>query len=243
MRFTSTSNPALSKNAFREQVGEGSMTISGAANKTIILFLILVATASFSWNLTAAGSNLISMYLWPSAILGFVLAMITIFAKKYAYVTAPLYAAAEGFFLGAISMMYNAVLPGIILQAVLVTLSILGIMLFAYKTKMIKATEKFKSGVVIATGGVAVVYLASFIMNMFGATMPYIHDGGPIGIGISLVIVIIASFNLILDFSFIDEAAKTGAPKYMEWYSAFGLILTLVWLYLEILRLLSKIRR
>lgn len=218
------------------------MTVSGAANKSIVLFLILLATASMSWRLTAAGSSYVSLFLWPSAIVGFGIALVTIFAKKYSYITAPLYAAVEGFFLGSISMMYNLVLPGIVLQAVSLTLAILGIMLFAYKTKLINVTQKFRSGVIIATGGIAVVYIISFVVNMFGGSMPFIHDSGPIGIAISLFIVVIAALNLVLDFSFIDEAAKKGAPKYMEWYSAFGLMVTLIWLYLEILRLLSKIR-
>ncbi|MBN2778539.1 MAG: Bax inhibitor-1/YccA family protein [Bacteroidales bacterium] len=242
MRFTNTSNPVLTNKAFQVEAGNQTMTVSSAINKTIVLFLILVATASISWRLTAGGSDLVYSLLWPSAILGFGIALVTIFAKKYSAITAPLYAAVEGFFLGAISMVYNFVYPGIIIQAVLLTMGIMGVMLFAYKTGVIKVTQKFRTGVLVATGGIAIVYLISFVMNMFGAQMPYIHDGGIIGIGISLFIVIIAALNLVLDFSFIDEVAKSGAPKYMEWYSAFGLMVTLIWLYLEIFRLLGKIR-
>ncbi|MDD3860033.1 MAG: Bax inhibitor-1/YccA family protein [Bacteroidales bacterium] len=243
MRFTNTSNPVLTNKAFSIQSDGEVMTIKGTVNKSLLLFLILLITASLSWKLAASGSELLTMLLWPSAIIGFVLAIITIFAKKYAMYTAPLYVAAQGFFLGAISMVYNFIYPGIIIQAVLLTAGILGVMLFAYKTGMIKVTQKFRSGILIATGGIAIVYLASFIMNIFGMSMPYIHEGGPIGIGISLFIVIIAALNLILDFSFIEEASHANSPKYMEWYAAFGLMVTLIWLYLEILRLLGKIRR
>jgi len=243
MRFTNTSNPVLTNKAFSLTSDGEIMTIKGTVNKSIILFFVLLIFASLSWKLAASGSSLLNSLLWPSVIVGFVLAIVTIFAKKYAMYTAPLYAAAEGFFLGAISMVYNFIYPGIIVQAVLLTAGILGFMLFAYKTGMIKATQKFRSGVIIATGGIALVYLISFILNMFGISMPYIHDGGPIGIGISLFIVVIAALNLILDFSFIEEASHSNAPKYMEWYAAFGLMVTLIWLYLEILRLLGKIRR
>lgn len=243
MRFTNTSNPVFSNKAFAAQADGEVMTIKGTVNKSIFLFLLLLITASLSWQLAEFDPSLLSTLLWPSAIVGFILALITIFAKKYAMYTAPLYAAAEGFFLGAISMVYNIIMPGIILQAVLLTAAILGVMLFAYKFGIIKPSQRFRSGVMIATGGIGLVYLASFMMNIFGLNMPYIHDGGPIGIGISVFIVIIAALNLILDFSFIENAANQNAPKYMEWYAAFGLMVTLIWLYLEILRLLSKIRR
>lgn len=243
MRFTNTSNPVLTNKAFSIQADGEVMTIKGTVNKSLTLLLILVIAASLSWKLAASNSDLLTTFLWPSAILGFILALVTIFAKKYAMYTAPLYVAAQGFFLGAISLVYNYIYPGIIIQAVLLTIGILGVMLFAYKTGMIKATAKFRSGVLIATGGIAIVYLISFVMKMFGLSMPYIHEGGPIGIGISLFIVIIAALNLILDFSFIEEASHSNSPKYMEWYAAFGLMVTLIWLYLEVLRLLGKIRR
>jgi uncharacterized YccA/Bax inhibitor family protein len=243
MRFTNTSNPVLTNKAFEVQADGQQMTIQGTVNKSIFLFLLLLITASLSWRLAEYDASLLATLLWPSAIVGFVLALITIFAKKYSMITAPLYVAAQGFFLGAISMVYSTLYSGIVIQAVLLTASILGVMLLAYKTGIIKATQKFRSGMMIATGGIAIVYLASFVMNMFGMSMPYLHDGGPIGIGISVFIVIIAALNFILDFSFIEEASHSNAPKYMEWYAAFGLMVTLIWLYLEILRLLSKIRR
>ncbi len=243
MRLTGTSNPVLTNKAFEVQSDGQAMTIKGTVNKSIFLFLLLLITASLSWKLAAANFDLLSTLLWPSAITGFILAIITIFAKKYSMITAPLYVAAEGFFLGAISMVYSMFYAGIVIQAVLLTAAILGVMLLAYKTGLIKPTQKFRSGVMIATGGIGVVYLVSFAMNMFGYNMPYIHDGGPVGIGISLFIVVIAALNLILDFSFIEQASQSNAPKYMEWYAAFGLMVTLIWLYLEILRLLSKMRR
>lgn len=242
MRISGTSNPVLSEKAFALNVDDHSMTINGAVNKSLTLFLIILLTGSISWKLAASNPILLNSLLWPSVIIGFILAMITIFAKKWSMILAPLYAAAEGFFLGAISMVYNQVFTGIIVQAVLLTVGILGIMLFAYKTKMIVPTQKFRSGVIIATGGIAVVYFITFILSLFGVNVPYIHQGGIIGIGISLFIVVIASLNLILDFSFIEKVSAEGAPKYMEWYAAFGLMVTLIWLYLEILNLLSRIR-
>jgi uncharacterized YccA/Bax inhibitor family protein len=242
MRITGTSNPVLSQKSFAVPTDGQVMTIQGAVNKSLILFLIILATGSISWRLASTNIEMLSGLLWPSAIIGFILAMATNFAKKYSMFLAPLYAAAQGFFLGAISMVYNTVFTGIVIQAVLLTVGILGIMLFAYKTGIIVPTQKFRSGVIIATAGIALVYLVTFILNLFGVSVPFIHDSGPIGIGISLFIVVIASLNLILDFSFIEEVAQMGVPKYMEWYAAFGLMVTLIWLYLEILRLLSRLR-
>lgn len=243
MRFTNTSNPVLTNKAFEVPVDGKVMTINGTVNKSIFLFLLLLITASLSWRLAAYDPTLLSTFLWPSAIVGFVLAIITIFAKKYAMYTAPLYVVAQGFFLGAISMVYSSVYSGIVLQAVLLTAAVMGVMLFLFRSGIIKVTQKFRAGVIIATGGIAVVYLLSFVLGFFGMNIPYLHEGGPIGIGISVFIVIIAALNLTLDFSFIRDAAAAGAPKYMEWYAAFGLMVTLIWLYLEMLRLLSKIRR
>lgn len=242
MRISGTSNPILSGKAFSVETSGQPMTIQGTVNKSLILFFIILITGSLSWRLAASNPEMLSALLWPAAIIGFVLAIITTFAKKWSMILAPLYAAAQGFFLGAISMVYNQFFTGIVIQAVLLTVGILGIMLFAYKTKIIVPTQKFRSGIIIATGGIALVYIVTMILNLFGVNVPFIHDSGPIGIGISLFIVIIAALNLILDFSFIEEVTAIGAPKYMEWYAAFGLMVTLIWLYLEILRLLSKLR-
>ena len=177
------------------------------------------------------------------AIGGFILALVTIFKKQWSPITAPLYALVEGFFLGAISAVYNAQFQGIVLQAIMLTFGIMFALLFAYRSGLIKATENFKLGVTAATGGIALIYIATLVLRLFGIQVPFIHDSGLIGIGFSLVVVVIASLNLVLDFDFIESGVEAGAPKYMEWYGAFGLMVTLVWLYLELLRLLSKLRR
>ena len=222
------------------------MSLNGTVNKTGILLLLTVITATYAWSQTitptgevAAGAG---VYLWGGAIGGLVLALVTVFKKTWSPVTAPLYAVVEGFFLGAISAIYNAQFQGIVMQAVMLTFGIMLALLFAYRSGLIKATENFKLGVVAATGGVALIYLATIGLGLFGIKIPFIHESGLIGIGFSLVVVVIASLNLVLDFDFIEKGVEAGAPKYMEWYGAFGLMVTLVWLYLELLRLLSKLQ-
>ena len=168
--------------------------------------------------------------------------MVTIFKKQWAPITAPIYALLEGLFLGGISAIYNAKFQGIVVQAVGLTLGVLAVLLVAYKSGLIKPTENMKLGIVAATGGVCMVYFVSIIMGMFGRSVAMIHGNGIFGIGFSIVVIIIASLNLVLDFDFIEDGAERGAPKYMEWYGAFGLMVTLVWLYLEILRLLAKLQ-
>ncbi len=243
MRLTNTSNPVFSEKTFNAQIGAETMSVKGTLNKSIFLFLLLLITASLSWRLASYDPELLPSLMIGAGILGFILAMITIFARKYAKFTAPLYAASQGFFLGAVSLMYSVVYSGIVLQAVLITFAITGVMLFLFRSGIIKVTNKFRSGVIIATGGIAVVYLLSFVLSFFGITIPYLHDGGPISIAISGFIIVIAALNLILDFNFIQEASDKGSPKELEWYAAFGLMLTLIWLYLEILRLLSYLNR
>ena len=173
---------------------------------------------------------------------GFVLAMVTVFKKTWAPVTAPAYALVEGLFLGAISSMFEARFPGIVMQAVMLTFGTLFALLLAYRSGLIKATENFKLGVAAATGGIFLLYLVSFGMSLFGKNIPYIHESGLIGIGFSLFVVVVAALNLVLDFDFIETGVEQRAPKYMEWYAAFGLMVTLVWLYVEFLRLLSKLQ-
>jgi uncharacterized YccA/Bax inhibitor family protein len=170
-----------------------------------------------------------------------VLCLITCFKKEWAPITGSLYAAAEGLFVGALSALYETQFNGIVLQAVLLTIGVLLALLAAYSMRLIKATENFKLGVVAATGGIALVYLATIVLGFFGIHIPYIHESGLVGIGFSVFVVIIAALNLVLDFDFIENGCAHGAPKYMEWYAAFGLVVTLVWLYVEILRLLAKI--
>ena len=181
-------------------------------------------------------------WLLPAMLVGLGIAILTIFKPKLARFTAPVYALVEGLLLGAISHVYNLQFDGIVVQAVGLTLGVFAIMLGLYATRVIKVTDKLRMGIVVATGAVMLVYMVSLVARLFGANLPFIHDTGPIGILFSLVVVVIASLNLVLDFDFIEQGANRGAPKYMEWYGAFGLLVTLVWLYLELLRLLSKLR-
>ena len=246
-------NPALKESTFLD-LGSGAvvardgeaMTLNGTINKTGILLLLTVLTAAFSWNQALGPDGLpapgFAVYMWGGAIGGFVLALITVFKKTWSPVTAPLYALVEGFFLGAISAVYNAQFGGIVMQAVMLTFGILFALLFAYRSGLIEATENFKLGVVAATGGIALVYLATIALGFFGIKIPLIHESGLVGIAFSLFVVAIASLNLVLDFDFIETGVEQGAPKYMEWYGAFGLMVTLVWLYVEFLRLLSKLQ-
>ncbi|PBJ82114.1 hypothetical protein CMZ84_13310 [Lysobacteraceae bacterium NML93-0399] len=248
-------NPALKESTFLDLAsgcvvsrdGE-AMTLNGTVNKTGFLLLLTVLTAAFAWSQVEFGVDGrpqpgFGIYLWGGAIGGFILALITIFKKQWAPVTAPAYALVEGFFLGAISAMYNHLYEGIVLQAVMLTFGTLFAMLFAYRSGMIKATENFKLGVVAATGGIALVYLATIVLGFFGVSIPLIHESGIVGIGFSLFVVVIAALNLVLDFDFIETGVEQSAPKYMEWYGAFGLMVTLVWLYIEFLRLLSKLQQ
>lgn len=243
-----TANPALNKNSFKNFTHNGyntqHMTIDGTVNKTFILLALLFASAIFFWNnvesMVADGS--LNLYMIGSAIGGLVFAMITIFKKEWAPVTAPLYVLVEGVLLGSISALLENIYPGIVMQAIFLTFGTLFALLIAYKSKMIKVTENFKLGVVAATGGIMLIYLLSFILGFFGINIPLIHGNGLMGIGFSAFVIVIAALNLVLDFDFIKRAAEHKVPKYMEWYAAFGLMVTLIWLYIEILRLLSKLR-
>ncbi len=240
-----TGNPTLSDNTFRvEYASTNAMTVGGTVNKTAILLLLVVMTAIWSWKKVMVFGEPGPMIPWMigSGIAGFILALITIFKKTASPITAPLYALVEGVFLGVLSAMFEIMYPGIVFQAVLLTFGTLLSLLLAYKTGVIKATENFKLGVVAATGGIGLIYLATFILGFFGINIPFIHGSGTFGIAFSVFVVIIAALNLVLDFDFIESGAERGAPRYMEWYAAFGLLVTLIWLYIEILRLLSKLR-
>ena len=255
------SNPALNENTFDlgydiDTQAAPVMTLSSTVFKSLTLIGICIVCATITWGLTTKGGvfdmGVAMPWVVGGAIGGFVLALITIFKPKASPVTAPLYAAAEGLFLGAISAMYEAsfgsvngqagLYSGIVIQAVALTMAVTLVMLTLYGTRIIRVTEKLRAGIIAATGAVVLVYLASFVLGFMNIQIPYLHSSGPIGIGISLVIVGIAAFNLLLDFDLIERGVKTGAPKYMEWYAGFALLVTLVWLYLEILRLLSKLR-
>ena len=233
-------NPALSAKTFQatEKAGSPSMTIEGTVNKTVISLICLLATAAFTWN---NPSPALMMF---GAIGGLVAAIVTIFKKHLAPYTTIIYSLLEGLMLGGISRIFEMSYPGIVGQAVFLTIGILCALLFAYKLKIIQATENFRLGVFAATGGIAVVYLMNFVMSFFGSSIPIMNPANSslFSIGFSIFVVIIASFNLVLDFDFIEQGAEVGAPKYMEWYGAFGLLVTLIWLYLEILRLLAKLQ-
>ena len=238
-----TSNPMMKESVFTQTItGAGTMTLQGAVNKTVALLALVVIGASYSWNLFYnQGPEAVQPWMIGGLVGGFVFAMITIFKASWAPKTAPVYAVLEGLALGGISAFFEARFPGIVIQAVGLTFGTLFALLFAYQARLIRATENFKLGVFAATGGIAVVYLISFVGRMFGWQMPVIHESGPMGILFSLFVVVVAALNLVLDFDFIERGDGI-APRYMEWYAAFGLILTLVWLYLELLRLLSKLR-
>jgi uncharacterized YccA/Bax inhibitor family protein len=248
-----TSNPALSGDAFRGDAiayGGETMTISGAVNKTGILVVLCVATAAWTWNRffgAAAASpaeamQSVALPVMIGGIGGFIVAIVTIFKKQWSPITAPIYALLEGLVLGGVSALLEMRFHGIAIQAVALTLGVLIAMLVAYRTGLIKVTDKLRLGIVAATGGIAVFYFLQFILGFFGIHFTTINGATPIGIGFSVLVVAIAALNLVLDFDLIENGARYGAPKYMEWYSAFALMITLVWLYFEILRLLSKIR-
>jgi uncharacterized YccA/Bax inhibitor family protein len=238
-----TSNPTLTTATFDQPIaaGEQRMTIQGAVNKTGLLLAICAITAVFSWNRFLQNPGSATTLIWGGAIGGLVLALITTFKKEWSAVTAPLYALCEGLFIGAISAIFEMKFKGIVLQAAMLTFGTLFAMLAAYRSGWIRATEKFKLGVIAATGGICLMYFVAWILSMFHVNMGFMYGGGALSIGISAFVVVIAALNLVLDFDLIEQGAKLGAPKYLEWYSGFALLVTLVWLYLEILRLLAKL--
>ena len=234
-------NPALSKKTFdnlKSKTGE-VMTLDGAVNKIAISLAVLLFAAYYTY------TNAVMNYVWVGSIGGFIVALVTIYKKEWGPVTVPIYAVLEGLALGGISKLYAEMFePGIVPQAISLTLGILIALLFAYKTKIIKVTENFKLGVFAATMGLLIVYLISYFMSVFGGTgLPIMNpaNASVLSIGFSIFVIVIASLNLVMDFDFIEKGVENGAPKYMEWYSAFGLLVTLIWLYVEILRLLAKL--
>jgi uncharacterized YccA/Bax inhibitor family protein len=236
-------NPTLRDDTFRglpTAVGE-TMTLQGTVNKTGLSLLILLAAASFTWRQVTPDQP-VSPLLWLGLLGGLVVALVTAFKPAFAPVTTPIYAALEGLFLGAVSGLYELRYPGIVMNAVGLTFGCLAALLAAYSSGLIRPSENFKLGIVAATGGIALLYMVSMGLGFFGKSIPFIHDSGPLGIAFSVFVVGLAALNLVLDFDFIEDGARRGAPKYMEWYGAFGLLVTLVWLYLEILRLLAKLQ-
>lgn len=246
MALFKSGNPTLNEKMFgsiRLESQDGVMTERGTMYKFGMMMLLLLAAASLTWKAAAEGKNVMP-WMIGSAILGLVLVLIMSFKKPWSPFLAPVYAIAEGVFVGAISAYYNfafaEIAPGIVMQAVGLTFGVVIAMFALYQFGVIKATERFKSIVITATAGIAIFYLLSFVLGMFGVQMPLIHDNSTWGILFSLIVVGIAAMNLILDFDLIEQGAKKGAPKYMEWYGSMALMVTIVWLYLEILRLLSK---
>jgi uncharacterized YccA/Bax inhibitor family protein len=242
-------NPSLNDRVFGSQprpaFGEERMTLQGAINKSFLLLVVLLAGAFWPWSqyLSTGDASVVGTPLLVGALGGFILAMIISFKANLAPVLSVPYAALEGLALGSISALLERRYPGIAIQAVGLTFAVFAVMLVAYKLNIIRATERFRSIVIGATGAIALVYIVSMVLGFFHVAVPLLNSSSPLGIVVSLVIVGVAALNLILDFDFIESGAAQGAPRYMEWYAAFGLLVTMVWLYLEILRLLSKMRR
>jgi uncharacterized YccA/Bax inhibitor family protein len=253
MALMKTSNPALGENTFRNLSGgqyggmidEAShMTLNGTVNKTGILLVCAIATAAWTWHLFLQSRDMtdVAPLMLIGGIGGFIVAMVTVFKKEWSGVTAPIYALLEGLVLGGLSALMELHYPGIAMQAVALTFGTLFVLLLAYRSGLIQVTQKFRMGVVAATGGIMVFYLLQMLLGFFGVQFSSVNGSGFIGIGFSLIVVAVAALNLVLDFDFIEKGVQYGAPKYMEWYGAFGIMVTLVWLYIEILRLLSKMR-
>jgi len=237
-------NPVLKPKAFNETLAganEEKMTLMGTVHKTSVLLVLLICAASFTWKMGADDPAIMTWSI-GGFIVGLIFAIVTVFKPTWAPTTAPVYAVAEAFGLGGISLLFETMYPGIVLQAVMLTFGVLFALLGAYRSGLIQATENFKLGVAAATGGIFLVYMVNIIMGFFGASIPFIHESGPLGIAFSGFVVVIAALNLVMDFDFIETGAEQGSAKYMEWFGAFGLIVTLVWLYIEILHLLSKLR-
>ena len=247
MKFGQSSNPALNKKVFERVFAldqEETMTVKGAVHKTVLLSMLALLSATFVWRWLMSGADpaKVMPVMIAGVIGGLILALVTTFKIEWSGYTAPVYALFEGLFLGGISAFFNQIVPGIAFQAIGLTFGVLFLMLFLYGTGVIRATEKLKMGIVAATGGIALFYLVSMIANLFGANIS-VFNMGLVGIGIQVLIVGVAAFNLILDFNFIEEGEARNAPKFVEWYSAFSLLVTIVWLYVEILKLLAILAR
>lgn len=248
MALFQSGNPTLSEKVFDRSLStgdNGTMTVRGSINKFGFLMLMVIAGAAYTWHLYASfQEQTMSMFMWGGVIGGLITALIISFKPTTARFLAPLYGLLEGFFIGAISAVLNAAFsekyPGLIMQAVGLTFGVALAMFLLYNFRIIRATQRFKSVVFGATAGIAIFYLITLVLRMFNVDLPFMYNASPLGIGISIFIVAIAALNLILDFDMIEQGANAGAPKYMEWYGAFGLLVTMVWLYIEILKLLSR---
>ncbi|OPX63329.1 MULTISPECIES: Bax inhibitor-1/YccA family protein [unclassified Methanoregula] len=237
-----SSNPALRDEIFYRSLLNGTedlMTVQGTINKTLVLLCIVLVTAALVWN----SYSIVFPIIIPAMIGGLIVALVTIFRQQWSPYTAPVYALFEGIILGGISGYMDALYPGIVVQAVALTFGVFFLLLIVFSTRLIQVTEKFRLVVIAATGAIALLYIADIVLGFFGRPVGFVHESGIFGIGFSLVVIVIASLNLILDFDYIEKGVEHGAPRYLEWYGAFALLVTLVWLYLEILRLLGKMRR
>ena len=248
MALFKSGNPALGEKTFARLApvadADSAMTLQGTVNRIAFLLVLVFAGAAFTWWLfnTTGDFAIVAPFFYGGVFGGLVVAIVLAFKKHWAPYLSMIYAALEGLALGGLSALLDASYPGIAFQALLLTFGILLVLLAAYTTRLIRVTENFKLVIVSATGGIAVYYLISFVLSFFGIRAPLIHDNSWIGIGFTLVVVIIAALNLVVDFDFIEKGVESGAPRYMEWYAAFGILVTLVWLYVELLRLLAKLR-
>lgn len=248
-----TSNPAFSDRIFNDlsfSYGD-TMTIKGTVNKTLTLLAVILVAALVTWKMAFAGNSLLMPLMMGGLIVGTIFSFITIFKPEKAKVTSLIYAVCEGLVLGGISALYEMSMvdpatgkgSGIVFNAIMLTIGVFFVMLYLYKNQIIQPTKKFTMILLVAMAAIAIVYLIDIVMGFFDSSVGFLHSSGPLGIGISLVIVVVAALNFILDFKNVENAVAQGAPEYMEWYCAFGLMMTLVWLYMEILRLLSKLNR
>lgn len=248
MSLMKSGNPTLSDKIFNRSITagqDGVMTARGTIHKFGFLFLMMMASAAYTWHAYYEGQN-VTTFMWVGLLGGLGLALVISFKPNLAPYLAPAYSLLEGLMVGAISAIINEAMresyPGIIMQAVSLTFGAAFGMFLLYNFKIIRATERFKSIIFTATAGIAIFYLIAMVLRQFGVDIPFLHEGGLMGIGFSLFVVAIAALNLIIDFDMIEKGSEMGAPKYMEWYCAFGLLVTIVWLYIEILRLLSKLQ-
>lgn len=233
---TSASSPSSTVDSHLITDDQGVMTMDGAINKSLILLGILLCTTVISYAMPS------TLLMWTGIGGGLIAVLVASFKPHTSPIAAPVYAAFEGLFIGSISAVFAMQFEGIVFQAVSLTLGTLLMMLLIYKTGIIKVTQKFKTGVLMATGAIFLMYLVSIIGSFAGFNVPYLHEGGPIGIGLSIVIIGVAALNLLIDFDAFEQGVKAQAPKYMEWFVSLGLIVTIVWLYIEFLRLLSKLQ-
>ncbi len=243
-----TSNPVLNKNTFKVRnvstVESSTMTVKGTANKTFLLLMLSLLTAGWTWKKFFVEGNpqVIMPFIMIGSIGGLICAIAITFKKEWAPIAAPIYALLEGFAIGGISSFLELKYHGIAIQAASLTFGTLAVMLLLYRSGIIPVTEKLRMGISAAVGAICLVYMASWIMSFFGMTIGFINGSSTIGIGFSILVVGVAAFSLLLNFDMIEEGQKQGAPQYMEWYGAFAMMVTLIWLYMEILRLLTKLR-